>query len=375
MPKQTTTLFNVLASPTGEASIILYGEIGGWAEVSSARVVTELLDLARTYKRIDVRINSVGGEVYEGLAIYQALRDCPADITIYIDGIAASMAAIIALCGKPLYMSPFSRLMLHNVSGGTWGNSQELRRTAEHMESLQGDLARMIAGRLGKTPEEIEATYFADGADHWITAREAKEMGLIDGIYSLEEDETPLSDSSTSEEIERYFTNRLQNQAIKQEDMALLDELRKHCPAITASMGEGEAVTTVAKLHGESAKLKEENVKLKARLGELEATERKSYLDGAIASGRISEAQRSHYEALLADAPEKTRQLIDSLPTRAKKTPRALDDIDSGGVKSKFHGKSWDQLDREGLLPAFKQEDVEGFKALFKERFGTDYQG
>lgn len=370
------TLFNILSTSPEEASIILYGEIGGWAEVSSARIVTELVSLVRSYKRISVRINSVGGEVYEGLAIYSALKDCPADITIYIDGIAASMAAIIALCGKPLYMSPYARLMLHNISGGGWGNSQELRQTAEHMENLQRDLARMIAGRLGKTPEEVEAAYFADGQDHWITAEEAQEMGLIDGIYSLDSSEVeapPPTETSTTEDIEKYFTNRLRCQAKRQHDMALLDELRKHCPSITATMNEAEAVTAVAKLTDESARVREENTQLKTRLSELEASERKTYLDGAVASGRITAEQRPHYEALLTEAPEATRTLIDSLPTKAKKTPRALENIDRGEEKSKFHGKSWAELDRSGLLPAYKQEDEEGFKALFRETFGKEY--
>ncbi len=169
--------FNVIPSAGGEATLLLYGEVGDWSEVSARDVVTRLMELTSTYKKIDIRINSGGGEVYCGLAIYEALRNSTADLTIYIDGIAASMAAIIALCGKPLYMSPYARLMLHNVSGGSWGNSKELRRVAEEMEQLQGTLAKMIAGRLGKTPEEIEATYF-DGEDHWLTAQECLTMGL-----------------------------------------------------------------------------------------------------------------------------------------------------------------------------------------------------
>ena len=83
------------------------------------------------------------------MAIYNALRNSKGDITIFIDGVAASIAAIIALCGKPLYMSPYAKLMLHNVSGGTYGNASELRLMADQMEELQNNLATMIAGRLG----------------------------------------------------------------------------------------------------------------------------------------------------------------------------------------------------------------------------------
>lgn len=370
--------FNVIPSAGGEATLLLYGEVGDWSEVSAREVVTRLLELTSTYNKIDIRINSGGGEVYCGLAIYEALRNSTADLTIYIDGIAASMAAIIALCGKPLYMSPYARLMLHNVSGGSWGNSKELRRVAEEMEQLQGTLAKMIAGRLGKTPEEIEATYF-DGEDHWLTAQECLAMGLIDGIYSMDEDDAPpLNEKSTQEEIQKYFQNRLVNQAITNDDMALLDEIRKACPSITASMGEGEVVREVARLSNQLKSSEEENRELKAKLASIEAEQHKAILDAAVASGKITAEQRTHYEALLASSPESTKALLASLPEQKPKNklPRVEDHLggEAPAPKGKFEGKSWDELDRSGLLPAYKEADFEGFKALFQAEFGAPYQ-
>lgn len=371
--------FNVIPSGGGEATILLYGEVGEWSEVSAREVVTRLLELTRAYNKIDIRINSGGGEVYNGLAIYEALRNSPADLTIYIDGIAASMAAIIALCGKPLYMSPYARLMLHNVSGGSWGNSKELRRVAEEMEELQRTLAQMIAGRLGKTPEEIEASYF-DGEDHWLSAQECLAMGLIDGIYSMDEDDAPpLTEKSTKEEIQQYFQNRLANQALNDNDMPLLDELRKSCPSITASMSEADAVKEVARLYAMLQSAEEEKKQLKTALSNMTAEQNKILLDAAIEEGKITAEQRSHYEALLVSAPDSARALLASTPGR--KPGSAIPKVENylkGGereqVKGKFEGKSWDELDRAGLLASFKASDPEGFKALFKEEFGVDYK-
>lgn len=370
--------FNVIPSSGGQATILLYGEVGDWSEVSAREVVTRLLELTRTYSKIDIRINSGGGEVYCGLAIYEALRNSPAELTIYIDGIAASMAAIIALCGKPLYMSPYARLMLHNVSGGSWGNSKELRRVAEEMEQLQGTLARMIAGRLGKSPEEIETTYF-DGEDHWLTAQECLSMGLIDGIYSLEEDEAPpLNDSSTKEEIQKYFQNRLNNQALNDNDMPLLDELRKCVPTITASMGEVEAVREVSRLSAKLQGLEEENAALKEKQRALEAEQTKTILDAAVESGKITPEQRPHYEALMTSSPKETKTLLASLPDTKPKNKLPRVDQYLGGAApaptNKFEGKSWDELDRAGLLAEYKEADFEGFKALFRREFGAEYQ-
>ena len=109
-----------------------------------------------------------------------------ADITIYIDGVAASMASVIALCGKPVYMSQYARLMLHNPYGGCYGNKEEMKAVAEQLEALEDTLADMYASKTGKTREEIKDAYF-DGKDHWITAKEAREMGFIDGIYDIDE--------------------------------------------------------------------------------------------------------------------------------------------------------------------------------------------
>ena len=96
----------------GEVAILLYGDVGDGQKVDSGRVVSELMALQAQYDKIDVRINSNGGDVFSGIAIYNALRTSKADITIYVDGVAASIAGIIALCGKPLYMSPYTSVPL-----------------------------------------------------------------------------------------------------------------------------------------------------------------------------------------------------------------------------------------------------------------------
>ena len=209
----------------GEVAILLYGDVGDGQKVDSGRVVSELMALQAQYDKIDVRINSNGGDVFSGIAIYNALRTSKADITIYVDGVAASIAGIIALCGKPLYMSPYAKLMLHAVSGGTWGNASALRQTASMMETLQGDLARMIAHRCGMEAKEVTARYF-DEKDHWISADEAVSMKLADGLYDM--GEKPETEPKTAGEVYQYFNNRLQTQPQNQnKDMALLEELKK----------------------------------------------------------------------------------------------------------------------------------------------------
>ena len=199
------TIFKNQIQADGSVKILLYGDIDFGQKADSGRVVAEIMELAAAYNRLEVHINSRGGEVFSGIAIYNALRDSDADISIYVDGVAASIAGVIALCGKPLYMNKYSRLMIHRVSGGTWGNADELRRQAEICESLENDIATMIAAKCGKTPEEIKSAYF-DGKDHWLNASQASELGMIDGItgeYSV----PSLDEEATTESIYKMATD------------------------------------------------------------------------------------------------------------------------------------------------------------------------
>ena len=199
--------FNIIPSDSGSATVFLYGDIGfPYGDgVSDKKLVQELKEAEAAYRTIEVRINSMGGSVYAGIAIFNAIRGSKSDIRIFVDGIAASMASVIALCGKPVEMSRYSRLMLHSVSGGCWGNKDDLKQTVEEMESLETTLCEMYSKKTGKTAEEIRAAYF-DGKDHFLNAKEALSLGFIDGIY----DADPVPEDSTPEQIYQLFNNRLQ---------------------------------------------------------------------------------------------------------------------------------------------------------------------
>jgi ATP-dependent Clp endopeptidase proteolytic subunit ClpP len=204
------------------ATILLYGVIGDWEDVKTAAITRELMEAESTYKRINVRINSVGGEVYAGIAIFNALRSSKADIRIYVDGIAASMASVIALCGKPVEMSKYARLMLHAVSGGSYGTKADMQKVIEEMESLETTLCDMYAEKTGMSAEEIKSAYF-DGTDHYLTANEAFELGFIDGIYDSE----PVPEESTPEQIYQILNNRLDTQ-----NKPNVDVLNRICTAL-----------------------------------------------------------------------------------------------------------------------------------------------
>jgi len=360
----------------GGATILLYGDVGPWGDIDSQRVVTELLALEGEYNSIDVRINSTGGDVFTGIAIFNALRQSKANIKIYVDGIAASIAGVIALCGKPLYMSQYARLMLHKVSGGAYGSAKELRETADLIENLEGSLAEMVAQRVKLTKEEVHSRYFADGKDHWLTAKEALALGMIDGIHDLPE-ETDLDESSSTDDIYQVFNNRLEKtEAQEPTTMALLDEI-KRIPSF-ANATEADIVT---RLQNQALKLEEKDkaiTNLQERVAELEAKELEALLNTAVADGRITQEQKPTYLNLLKSDRANAEALLASLPKAdagAKQFHSAKQFTQpTGSGANKFHGKTWRELDKENLLAEYKKYDPEGFASLYKDEFGVDYQ-
>ena len=96
MTDKSFKFFNVVVLGPTRASLMLYGEIGGKDGVSAEGAVGELMSLQQTYSDIDVHINSMGGEVFAGLAIFNALKDSTARVNIYVDGLAASLAVLLA---------------------------------------------------------------------------------------------------------------------------------------------------------------------------------------------------------------------------------------------------------------------------------------
>jgi len=313
--------FNITTSDDGTSTIFLYGDIGDYTEVQSGRIAQELMEAERVSRRIHVRINSNGGEVYSGIAIFNALRHSQADIRIYVDGIAASMASVIALCGKPVEMSKYARLMLHSVSGGCYGNKQDLQRCMEEIESLEGSLSEIYAERLGMSQEEVKQTYF-DGEDHWLTAQEALDLGFIDGIY----DADPVPADSTPAQIYTLFNNRLIEPQNNREDMNLEDVKKR--PRFKDCASDADVFRLMDQLEEEAGKvpiLTKENTDLKAKVKTYEdkaAAEdlaaRKQLLDAAEQDGRIDATTRPIYENLLANDRENGEKALAQLPVKRR---------------------------------------------------------
>ena len=351
----------------GTVSVLMYGNVGNGEKVDSERVVTELMELAAAYGKIDVHIHSKGGDVFSGIAIYNALRTVKANITIYIDGLAASIAGIIALCGNPLYMNKYARIMLHRVSGGSYGTADELRKAADIAEELENDLANMIATRCKMKPEDVKAKYF-DGQEHWISAQEALSMGMIDGIIDTGES---LSENATNTEVYNYFMNRLNLEPQKQRDMDFINELKKR-PSFANLANEDDMLRHITTMENQAAKVPALEAKVKEltdQIAESKKTAHQAFLNQAVAEGKITKEQVPTFLNLMLADETNTRKAIEEMP---KKGTVKVEDIlqFDGSVKKNLENMSWDEIDKAERLAELKNQYPELYKKKFNEKFG-----
>jgi ATP-dependent protease ClpP protease subunit len=174
-----------------EKTLYLYGIVGGgWFEegATADNVVSEIRDF--TGSTLNVRVNSPGGLVFEGIAIANALRAHPAKVNIYVDGLAASIASVIAVSGDSTVMMPNSQMMIHEASGGCLGNAEDMRKTAGMLDSISENIAGAYADR---TRGDVGTWRAMMKAETWYNAAEAVAAGLADEVSEARPPEDPTA--------------------------------------------------------------------------------------------------------------------------------------------------------------------------------------
>lgn len=168
------------------ATVYIYGVIGdSWDEDESnrAKEFSQTLD-ELSPKPIDIRIDSPGGDVFEGYAIASAVQRYDGDTHAYIDGVAASAASYIALMADKVTMNDYSAFMIHNAWGIVIGNRHDMRAMADQIEGIDDSIARIISGRTGM---ELDAVKDAMDAETWYFGNDALENGFCDEVIETEQ--------------------------------------------------------------------------------------------------------------------------------------------------------------------------------------------
>lgn len=185
----------------GVYELIVEGVISAeewWGDEFTPDMVREELAVAGG-NPIRIIINSPGGECFAGAAIYNALLQYPGRKTVRVDGVAASMASVIAMVGNEIYMSPGSTMMVHRPSVGAWGNAEDLKKAIAMLEALEETIIPIYQERTGLSKDEVFALL---DAETWMSPEKAIELGFADKL-EVSEDKT----ASAFEKIKAMLTN------------------------------------------------------------------------------------------------------------------------------------------------------------------------
>jgi len=165
-----------------DAEILLYDVIGGYDdnwEYQGAKNLIEKIKALGDVKNITLRINSIGGDVFEAQAMYSYLRSHSANVTVRVDGLAASAASLVAMAGNKVIMPENALMMIHNPAGFAMGEAEDMRDTADILDKVRDAIAAAYVQKTGMERDKIIAMM---DEETWMTAQEAHDFGFCDEI-------------------------------------------------------------------------------------------------------------------------------------------------------------------------------------------------
>jgi ATP-dependent protease ClpP protease subunit len=181
--------FNIVMEDGQTPKVYIYDEIGFWG--------TEASDFVKELNKIDaplmeLHLNSPGGEIFDGLAIYNSIKQHKADVHVYVDGLAASAASFIAQAGNKVIMARNAEMMIHDGIAFAYGNEQDMLDTARVLSNLSNNIADIYAEASKRRgfADATEASWRAFMREEvWYTGREAKDAGLADEVLDTADEE------------------------------------------------------------------------------------------------------------------------------------------------------------------------------------------
>ena len=377
-------IVNQLDNATAE--ILLYGYIGEY-DVTASEFVKELRTLEKENSKINVRINSGGGSVFDGFTIYNAIKQSKATIDTYVDGVAASMGTIIALAGNKVYMSKVARFMTHKPSGFAAGTANEMRKNATLLEGMEKTMLSIYTSKTGLSDEEAKAKYLND-SDTWFTAEEAVAEKLVDAIYDGEAIDLPVKPKDEKAMWDCY-NSKFQSVFINSNEN--MKQLFLSPSAMTAlGLNDSSDVTivenTIKSIVAEAAKVPGLNDQLSSATTAKEtaetalqslkdATTAKEVADliaGGLNDKKITAKLGDVLKAQYAGKPTELKALLEATPVYKGLTAEIAGAAETEELNDLI-SKDYEVLDKEGKLERLKELSAEQFNAKFKARFNKNY--
>ncbi|MCX6256843.1 MAG: Clp protease ClpP [Bacteroidia bacterium] len=287
---------------TDETTIYLYGEIGSDNGITDKDYVSQLDTLPVNTKKINLRINTPGGDIFQGYAIYNLIKASKVPVDCYVDGIASSMGSIIALAGQKTYMCQNSMFMIHNPASKIEGTSDEMINQANILDKIKNQVVSIYCDKTG-----LSANVITDMMNKttWLNAEEALNLKFIDEIVpdvlSINSSAAEFKNLMPLEAFNKINTCNL-NKSIIMNDKMILKALQLTDNA------------TMTDVQEKIIALIEENRTLKERFKTSEDKAIDDLVNNAIFNKKITFAQKEAFINLAKKDFETTSQVLKSLP-------------------------------------------------------------
>ena len=329
--------YNIQNKAGETADIYIFDEIGTYG-VTAQEFISEIKDLKDM--PINIRINSLGGDVFDGMAMYNVIKRREYKTTVYIEGIAASIATIIALGADEVIMAENSLFMIHNAWGGTSGEAKDMRKTAQTLDKITSELTDIYVKKTGLSYDALAEMM---DEETWLNAEEAFRLGFIDTIsdsikvaakydvskfknITQEEIKNKLSininNKKMTNELKDWFNSKVEEivTAVKGEVKVSADVAEQ--TAITVNLGDNEEITNKisefeaknielsnkmslleeelvsAKGNNETLTVEVEGLNAKINKADAKGTELETSGDPAIVENKKVDANSAFYDAM-----------------------------------------------------------------------------
>ncbi|MEZ3475314.1 MAG: ATP-dependent Clp protease proteolytic subunit [Alistipes sp.] len=351
-----------------EAVMRLYGSIG--TKIDGDYFAQQLASLdAENLDMIRIRVNSPGGHVFQGMSIVSAILSMNTPVCVHIDGVAASMAAVIAVAADTVCMMDYAKMMIHDPYFVDTDSATMTPRQRKTIARLT-DMLRKVLVRRGMDEATMSKLM---REETWFSAQEAKETGLCDEITSSARNEymglNPMQLVAAVNE-EYQSTNQKQMEKVNLSAEAIV-ALGSKSGQLDEAAVNAAIVQTVAAKDKEIAQLKAEKEKAVAEVAQLKkekedavAAEAATFADQLLKAGKIDAGAKDAVVETYKANPENARKIFGSVPERTRLSGMVGK---SGGDSSRFASKTWDELDKAGLLAELKATDPDLYEKKYKE--------
>jgi ATP-dependent Clp protease protease subunit len=372
--------FEVKNQSDSSSEILIYGYIGKYEDVDYKGFRNSFQKILTSYKDVTVRIHSGGGSVYEGLAIYDLMRSSDSNITVIVEGMAASMASIIALGGDVIQMTQNAFFMMHAPSAGCHGDKSAMQSTAAQLTQAENRLVEIYKERT-QAEESVILDWMKPNNDTWVDSDQCLTMKICDEIITPSKNRVFQATDMKNKSVEEIFAayegevpNEIKNQINEKMKNRIISMLAAASivHTLTASSEDEDFEKALKDVFAKANRCETAEASLKG----FQTTNAKVLIDKAVEDGKILASEKDQWlkdaEANYDFAARAVSKMVgkpdvnDLLNRDGREIETGKHDLLKGRGDWSFD--KWQTEDPKGLSK-MEEEAPEDFKKLFNAKF------